>query len=40
MWNSTDNKVTLVSKGEKVEVDDFGGEGTGLKSMRDLEWAE
>ena len=25
---------------EEVEIDDFGGEGTGLKSMRDLEWSE
>ena len=40
MWNQGDDKVTLESKGDKVEIDDFGGEGTGLKSMRDLDWKE
>merc|ERR1711892_1314144 len=40
MWNQGDNRVTLVSKGDSVAVDDFGGEGTGLKTMRDLEWSE
>jgi len=40
MWNHGESKVSLVSKGEGVTVDDFGGEGTGLKTMRNLDWSE
>ena len=40
MWNHGEHKVTLESKGENVFIDNFGGEGTGLKSMKDFDWQE
>jgi len=38
MWNDCESKVEFVSKGEKAVVDPFGGEGTGLRTMMDLDW--
>ena len=38
MWNTGDHRVELLRAGEGVVVDNFGGEGTGLKTMRDLDW--
>ena len=40
MWNTTcgDHRVELLSAGEGVVVDNFGGEGTGLKTMKDVDW--
>ena len=38
MWNYGTNSVSLISKGRNVEDSKFGGEGTGLKSMKDINW--
>ena len=38
MWNTGDHRVELLRAGEGVVVDNFGGEGTGLKTMKDLDW--
>ena len=42
MWNSEERcrngEVELVDSGPGTEVTGFGGEGTGLKCMRDLDW--
>ena len=40
MWNQDYNSVYLVNAGEGVEVTEFGGEGTGIKTMRDFNWKE
>ena len=40
MWNKGGDSVELASQGDGVEVTDFGGEGTGLKSMKPLPWLE
>ena len=40
MWNQDYNNVYLVNAGEGVEVTEFGGEGTGIKTMRDFDWKE
>jgi len=40
MWNTDlgDHRVELLRAGEGTVVDNFGGEGTGLKTMKDLDW--
>ena len=38
MWNKGKQRPILVKKGEDVHIDDFGGEGTGLKSMKQINW--
>ena len=41
MWHSTDERnsnVECVCSGDGVKVESFGGEGTGLKSMKDFWW--
>ena len=40
MWNtdSGEHRVELLRAGEGAVVDNFGGEGTGLKTMKDLDW--
>ena len=40
MWNSDsgEHRVELLRAGEGTVVDNFGGEGTGLKTMKDLDW--
>jgi len=40
MWNTGDHRVELISSGKDVIIDDFGGEGTGLKSMKEVSWKE
>ena len=40
LWNNGTTSVELVDQGPQVQVSKFGGEGTGLKSMRDLAWTE
>ena len=40
LWNNDTTSVEFVDSGPGVEVSKFGGEGTGLKSMRDLDWTE
>ena len=40
MWNQDFNSVYLVKAGEGVEVTEFGGEGTGIKTMRNFDWEE
>lgn len=42
MWDGggEGEAVAAVEAGEGVAVGPFGGEGTGMKSMRDLDWAE
>ena len=39
MWNECGHKVELVSQGNSAVVDNFGGEGTGLKTMMDIDWS-
>ena len=38
MWNDGNNLVTCDETGKGVTVTDFGGEGTGLKSMTEIDW--
>ena len=38
MWNEGRHSVRLIEAGAGVEVTAFGGEGTGLKSMKDVHW--
>lgn len=40
MWNHGKDSVEELDHGEGVEVSEFGGEGTGLKSMKDFAWKE
>jgi len=40
MWNEENISVYLVNAGEGVDVTEFGGEGTGIKTMRDFDWKE
>ena len=40
LWNNEKTSVEFVESGPQVQVSKFGGEGTGLKSMRDLNWIE
>ena len=40
MWNEGKNSVEEVDHGDGVVVTEFGGEGTGLKSMKDFQWKE
>jgi len=39
MWNNCEHKVELLSQGPNAIVDNFGGEGTGLKTMMDVDWS-
>ena len=38
MWNECEHRVELVASGDTAEVDNFGGEGTGLKTMLEVDW--
>ena len=38
MWDRDGNDASIVKAGEDVNIDDFGGEGTGLKSMKFVDW--
>ena len=38
LWNDGTNSVSMIKEGEGVQVQGFGGEGTGLKSMKQLNW--
>eukprot|EP00088_Acartia_fossae_P070908 TRINITY_DN9606_c0_g1_i2.p1 TRINITY_DN9606_c0_g1~~TRINITY_DN9606_c0_g1_i2.p1 ORF type:complete len:252 (+),score=40.74 TRINITY_DN9606_c0_g1_i2:49-804(+) len=38
MWNEGRNNVELVSAGQGAKVTEFGGEGTGLKCMKEFKW--
>lgn len=38
LWNKGTDSVSLVSSDPLTTVQEFGGEGTGLKSTRDLDW--
>ena len=40
LWHEGDNKVELLDQGDSVRVSGFGGEGTGLRTLMDLDWAE
>ena len=40
MWNDHFNSVELIEAGKDVEVSEFGGEGTGIKTMKDFDWLE
>ncbi len=40
MWNDGDDDVGCVQVGDGVRVSAFGGEGTGLKSMKAFDWKE
>jgi len=37
-WNDGSDSVSLIEQGAGVTVSTFGGEGTGLKSMKDFDW--
>jgi hypothetical protein len=38
LWNDGSNHASLVTAGEDVYIEDFGGEGTGIKSMKFVNW--
>ena len=38
LWHEGDNNVELVKQGKNVTVTGFAGEGTGLKTLMDLDW--
>ena len=38
MWNECEHRVELLASGDTAEVDNFGGEGTGLKTMLEVDW--
>ena len=38
MWNDGNKRATLKSRGDGVDIEDFGGEGTGIKSMKQVDW--
>ena len=38
LWNAGSNDVSLIKEGEGVQVEEFGGEGTGLRSMKLFNW--
>ena len=40
MWNEGENLVELVRAGEGALVSGFGGEGEGLKCMKEFNWVE
>lgn len=40
MWDDGANKVEAEQHGDKVVVTPFGGEGTGMKSMKDIDWRD
>ena len=40
MWNEGSHSVELVNVGPGVKVSEFGGEGTGIKTIKDLNWKE
>ena len=37
-WNDGSDSVSLIEQGAGVTVSTFGGEGTGLKSMKNFDW--
>ncbi len=38
VWNCGHNSVEAIEAGADVEVSEFGGEGTGIKSMKHVDW--
>ena len=38
LWNKGSYSVKSVGAGPGVQVSEFGGEGTGIKTMRDCDW--
>jgi len=38
LWDQGSNHASLVTAGEDVYIEDFGGEGTGIKSMKFVDW--
>ena len=40
LWNKGSYSVESVGAGPGVQVSEFGGEGTGIKTMRDCDWRE
>lgn len=40
MWNDHRNNVRVIEHGPGVQVESFGGEGTGQKSMKEVPWKE
>ena len=40
VWNEGYYSVELIKAGENVEVSKFGGEGTGIKTMKRFHWHE
>ena len=38
MWNDCQHNVKVLEYGEGVAVTAFGGEGTGMKAMKDVDW--
>ena len=40
LWNKGSYSVESVGAGPGVQVSEFGGEGTGIKTMRDCDWKE
>ena len=38
MWDRGSNDASIIRGGDDVHLDDFGGEGTGVKSMKFVDW--
>ena len=40
LWNKDEHSVEVVESGSDVEIETFGGHGTGIKAKENLEWGE
>ena len=38
LWDRGNNDASIIRGGKGVNLDDFGGEGTGVKSMKFVDW--
>eukprot|EP00093_Oithona_nana_P004787 04787.XXX_136835_136456_1 [CDS] Oithona nana genome sequencing. len=38
LWNKDEHSVEVVESGSDVEIETFGGHGTGIKAKENLEW--
>ena len=39
-WNKDEHSVEVVESGSEVEIETFGGHGTGIKAKENLDWEE
>ena len=40
LWNKDEHSVEVVESGSEVEIETFGGHGTGIKAKENLDWEE